>query len=83
MRMRTTLAATALTAAAVLAGTGTAAAGGDGGGATAYGVAANSPGFLSGNLVQIPINAQTNVCGNSVGILGIGGPTFGTFCINK
>ncbi|WP_224281202.1 chaplin [Streptomyces sp. LS1784] len=82
MRMRTTLAATALTAAAVLAGTGTAAAGG-GGGATAYGVAANSPGFLSGNLVQIPIDADVNVCGNSVGILGGGGPTYGIICITK
>ncbi|MFH8385081.1 chaplin family protein [Kitasatospora sp. NPDC018058] len=69
MRIRTTLAATALAAVAVLAGAGTAAAGGAPG-ATATGIATNSPGFLSGNLTQIPINFENNICGNAIAFLG-------------
>ncbi|MFJ9445935.1 chaplin [Kitasatospora sp. NPDC101235] len=77
MRMRTTLAATVLTAAAVLAGTGTAVAD-----VTANGVAANSPGFLSGNQFLIPINAQTNVCGNVIGVVAIANQASSGPCIN-
>ncbi|MGW4896249.1 chaplin [Kitasatospora sp. NPDC004240] len=40
------------------------------GSATAEGVVAGSPGVLSGNQIQIPINAQFNICGNSVSLLG-------------
>ncbi|WP_328953243.1 chaplin [Kitasatospora purpeofusca] len=39
------------------------------GGAYANGIVANSPGVLSGNQIQIPINIQTNICGNSLSIL--------------
>ncbi|MFC5665108.1 chaplin [Kitasatospora misakiensis] len=39
------------------------------GGAYASGVVANSPGVLSGNQIQIPINFQANICGNSLSIL--------------
>ncbi len=39
------------------------------GGAYANGVVANSPGVLSGNQIQIPINLQLNVCGNSLSVL--------------
>ncbi|MFG2143170.1 chaplin [Streptomyces sp. NPDC048696] len=39
------------------------------GGAEAFGRVSDSPGFLSGNLFQIPINIPINVCGNSIGIL--------------
>ncbi|MFB8240846.1 chaplin [Kitasatospora purpeofusca] len=39
------------------------------GGAYANGIVANSPGVLSGNQIQIPINIQTNICGNSISIL--------------
>ncbi|MFF4379898.1 chaplin [Kitasatospora sp. NPDC001547] len=79
MRMRTTLAATALTAAAVLAGTGTAFAGS----ATANGAAIGSPGILSGNVIQVPINLEANVCGNSIDVIGILNPAFGNICINQ
>ncbi|MER7585785.1 chaplin [Kitasatospora sp. NPDC097691] len=78
MRIRTTLAATALAAVAVLAGAGTAAAGD----ATANGVAYGSPGILSGNVIQIPINLEANVCGNSIGIISILNPAIGNTCIN-
>ncbi|RKT19066.1 small secreted domain DUF320 [Streptomyces sp. 1114.5] len=78
MRIRTYLAATAVAAVCVVAGAGTAAAGS----ATANGVAAGSPGVLSGNLIQIPINAELNVCGNSIGIISILNPAFGNTCIN-
>ncbi|HJD84531.1 chaplin [Kitasatospora aureofaciens] len=78
MRIRTTLAAAALAAVAVLAGAGTAAAGD----ATANGVAANSPGVLSGNLIQFPINFEANVCGNSLDVIGLVNPAFGSTCIN-
>ncbi|MFI2608875.1 chaplin [Kitasatospora sp. NPDC018619] len=78
MRMRTTLAATALAAAAVLAGAGTASAGD----ATANGAAIGSPGILSGNLIQVPVNVEANVCGNSIDVIGLLNPAFGNVCIN-
>ncbi|MDH6707294.1 hypothetical protein P3T27_004031 [Kitasatospora sp. MAA19] len=78
MRLRTTLAATALAAVAVLAGAGTAAAGD----ATANGLAFGSPGVLSGNQIQIPINFEANVCGNSIGIIGILNPAIANTCVN-
>ncbi|MBD0672919.1 chaplin [Streptomyces sp. CBMA156] len=77
--MRTTIAATALAAAAVLAGAGTAAAGD----ATANGAAIGSPGVLSGNLIQVPVNAELNVCGNSISIIGFLNPAFGNICVNQ
>ncbi|MEU6239172.1 chaplin [Kitasatospora sp. NPDC047058] len=40
------------------------------GSATASGIVTGSPGVLSGNQIQIPINAQFNICGNSISILG-------------
>ncbi|MCG6497940.1 chaplin [Kitasatospora sp. A2-31] len=40
------------------------------GSATASGIVAGSPGVLSGNQIQIPINLQLNVCGNSISLLG-------------
>ncbi|MGW2253413.1 chaplin family protein [Kitasatospora sp. NPDC001660] len=76
MRIRTTLAATALAAVCVLAGAGTAAAGD----ATANGIATNSPGFLSGNQLLIPINFEANFCGNTFG--SILSPAIGVNCIN-
>ncbi|MET4925732.1 chaplin [Streptomyces sp. PSRA5] len=51
--------------------------------AGAQGVASNSPGVLSGNLVQIPVHVPVNVCGNSISIIGLLNPSFGNTCINK
>ncbi|MFJ4780783.1 chaplin [Streptomyces sp. NPDC088762] len=50
--------------------------------ASAHGVAAGSPGVLSGNVVQVPIHIPINVCGNSVNIIGILNPAFGNTCVN-
>ncbi|WP_345570791.1 MULTISPECIES: chaplin [Streptomyces] len=52
------------------------------GGADADGVAVGSPGVLSGNVVQVPINAQINVCGNSINLVGLLNPASGNVCVN-
>ncbi|WP_340378984.1 chaplin [Streptomyces sp. SS7] len=44
------------------------------------GVAFNSPGFLSGNVIQNPIDVNANICGNSIGGLGLLNPAFGNHC---
>ncbi|MDK1473577.1 chaplin [Streptomyces sp. 549] len=54
-----------------------------GGGASADGVAAHSPGVLSGNLVQVPVSVPINLCGNTVNVIAALNPTFGNTCINK
>lgn len=53
-----------------------------GGGAEAAAVANGSPGILSGNSVQVPLDIPVNVCGNSVDILGIANPAVGNDCVN-
>ena len=58
------------------------AAGGSNGGTSASGSAKHSPGIGSGNLVQIPINAPVNVCGNQVDVIGIGNTDHGNSCSN-
>lgn len=50
--------------------------------AGAGGVAANSPGVVSGNTVQIPVNIPVNVCGNTLNVLGLANPTWGNRCQN-
>ncbi|MGK5639462.1 chaplin [Streptomyces sp. URMC 126] len=68
---------------AVGASVGTAAAH-DSDGATAHGVAKGSPGVISGNVIQIPLDVPINACGNTVDILlGILNPTFGNVCVVK
>ncbi|KJK54716.1 chaplin, partial [Saccharothrix sp. ST-888] len=42
--------------------------------ASANGTATNSPGVLSGNLVQIPVHVPVNVCGNTVNVIGLMNP---------
>ncbi|MEV8413720.1 chaplin [Streptomyces niveus] len=51
-------------------------------GASAEGVAANSPGVLSGNLVQIPVHIPVNLCGNTINVIGLLNPAFGNTCVN-
>lgn len=65
-------------------GAGTAVAQG-GNDATATGSATHSPGLLSGDEVQAPIDLPANVCGDTLdGIVGIGAlnPTIGNACMN-
>ncbi|MFH8390838.1 chaplin [Streptomyces sp. NPDC018036] len=48
----------------------------------AEGAAVNSPGVLSGNVLQVPVHIPVNVCGNTVDVIGLLNPTFGNTCIN-
>ncbi|WP_329410067.1 chaplin [Streptomyces sp. NBC_00704] len=50
--------------------------------AGANGVAVGSPGFLSGNVVQVPIHIPVNVCGNSINVIGLLNPAAGNICVN-
>ncbi|MFR9727061.1 chaplin [Streptomyces sp. MS19] len=77
MRIRTAFTAAALSAVAVLGTALPAAADSD-----AHGVAAGSPGVLSGNVVQIPVSVPINVCGNSIDIIALLNPAAGNVCIN-
>ncbi|MET9395501.1 chaplin [Streptomyces sp. NPDC006624] len=72
MRTRVT-AAVGLACAALLATAGTASA--DDG---VIGVASHSPGVLSGNVIQLPVEINTNFCGNSYN--GLLSPVFGVKC---
>ncbi|MCQ8774964.1 chaplin [Streptomyces telluris] len=71
------VASAAVTGGLVLAGAGLAAA--DSG---AQGAAVNSPGVVSGNVIQAPVHVPVNVCGNSINIVGLLNPTFGNTCVN-
>ncbi|MFI9805881.1 chaplin [Streptomyces sp. NPDC052301] len=48
----------------------------------ASGTAANSPGVVSGNVVQVPIHVPINVCGDTVDVIGLLNPAFGNTCSN-
>ncbi|MFH8340466.1 chaplin [Streptomyces sp. AM6-12] len=45
-------------------------------------VAANSPGVISGNVIQVPIHVPVNVCGDSIDVIGLLNPAFGNTCVN-
>ncbi|MCY0945581.1 chaplin [Streptomyces antarcticus] len=72
--------------AAVVAGGGLAVAGVGGlahADADAAGKAERSPGLLSGNLVQLPVNAPVNLCGNTVSVVGVLNSATGNRCANE
>lgn len=56
--------------------------GGHQGGANAAGGASNSPGVVSGNSVQAPVDVPVNACGNNVSAAGLLNPAFGNHCAN-
>ncbi|WP_406118646.1 chaplin [Streptomyces sp. NBC_00989] len=74
MRKRLT-AAVGLAGAALLLCAGTASADPD-----PVGTAVDSPGVLSGNVVQVPIDLDLNVCGNSINVIGLLNPALGNHC---
>ncbi|MEU6815340.1 chaplin [Streptomyces sp. NPDC046860] len=47
------------------------------------GVAANSPGVASGNVVQVPVEIPVNLCGNTIDVVGLLNPAFGNICANS
>jgi hypothetical protein len=49
----------------------------------ANGSAYNSPGVLSGNTVQAPVDVPVNVCGNTVNVVGLLNPATGNSCANQ
>ncbi|MEV6961261.1 chaplin [Streptomyces sp. NPDC051207] len=51
--------------------------------ADAKAIATNSPGVLSGNVIQVPIHIPINICGNTVNVIALLNPAFGNTCINK
>lgn len=51
--------------------------------ASATGTATNSPGVLSGNVVQVPVSVPINICGNTVSVIGLLNPAFGNCCQNS
>ncbi|WP_282795485.1 chaplin [Streptomyces sp. CC224B] len=50
--------------------------------AGAKGGSAHSPGVLSGNTVQAPVDAPVNLCGNTVNVVGVLNPAAGNRCAN-
>ncbi|MFJ3633353.1 chaplin [Streptomyces sp. NPDC090112] len=77
VRVRRGLAVAMVAGAVVVAGASVASAD-----AGAQGLAAGSPGVLSGNLIQVPIHIPVNACGNTVSVIGLLNPSFGNTCIN-
>ncbi|MFE5813598.1 chaplin family protein [Streptomyces sp. NPDC056479] len=49
----------------------------------ADGSAADSPGLLSGNTIQVPLHVPVNVCGNTVNVVGLLNPAVGNKCTNE
>ncbi|MGW4897270.1 chaplin [Kitasatospora sp. NPDC004240] len=77
MQFKKIAAVTAATSGLLLAAAGAAAAHGQ-----AQGVAAGSPGVLSGNQIQIPVHIPVNLCGNTISVIGALNPAFGNGCAN-
>lgn len=76
--LKKVVAVVAATGGLVLAGAGMATA--DSG---AQGAAVNSPGIVSGNVVQVPVHVPVNACGNTISVIGLLNPAFGNTCVNK
>ncbi|MGN9762533.1 chaplin family protein [Streptomyces sp. SD31] len=49
----------------------------------ADGAAADSPGLISGNTIQLPVHVPVNVCGNTVNVVGLLNPAVGNSCANE
>ncbi|MFB7509589.1 chaplin [Streptomyces broussonetiae] len=47
------------------------------------GTATNSPGVVSGDVIQLPIDVNANVCGDSIDIIGLLNPASNNSCSIK
>ncbi|MBY8880466.1 chaplin [Actinacidiphila acidipaludis] len=47
----------------------------------AEGAAVQSPGVLSGNVVEVPVHVPVNLCGDTVDVIGLLNPAFGDGCV--
>ncbi|MEU4090138.1 chaplin [Streptomyces aureus] len=79
MRIRL-MAAAGLASVAMLATAGTAAAADP---VPVVGAAANSPGVLSGNVIQVPIHIPVNLCGTTVNVVALLNPAAANSCSNS
>ncbi|MYS23440.1 Small secreted domain [Streptomyces sp. DvalAA-14] len=48
----------------------------------AEGAGTGSPGVLSGNTVQVPVDIPLNACGNTINVVGLLNPAIGNGCAN-
>ncbi|WP_327325752.1 chaplin [Streptomyces sp. NBC_01210] len=48
----------------------------------ADGTAKDSPGVVSGNVIQVPVHVPVNVCGNTISVIGLLNPAMGNSCSN-
>jgi hypothetical protein len=48
--------------------------------AGAQGGAAYSPGLASGNVIEVPVHVPANVCGDSIDVIALLNPAFGSAC---
>ncbi|MFC9296192.1 chaplin [Streptomyces sp. NPDC057011] len=55
---------------------------GNGGGAVADGRGKDSPGLLSGNGLQLPVDVPVNISGNAVSVVGVGNGSHGNTSVN-
>ncbi|MFE1249305.1 chaplin [Streptomyces sp. NPDC058735] len=46
-------------------------------------VSAHNSGVLSGNIIQIPLHIDTNICGNTFDTLNLFSPPIGNRCSNE
>ncbi|MFH8367592.1 chaplin [Streptomyces sp. NPDC018031] len=56
---------------------------GGGSGSDAKAVAVGSPGIVSGNVIQVPIDIPINLCNNTISVIGALNGSVGNVCINK
>jgi hypothetical protein len=49
----------------------------------AQGGASGSAGVLSGNSLEVPVDAPVNACGNTANVVGAENPAFGNSCANE
>ena len=50
--------------------------------AAAVGGASHSPGVVSGNVIEVPVDIPVNACGDTVDVIGLLNPAFGDACAN-
>ncbi|MFJ4779552.1 chaplin [Streptomyces sp. NPDC088762] len=55
---------------------------GNAGGAVAQGRGKDSPGLLSGNGLQLPVDVPVNISGNAVSVVGVGNGSHGNTSVN-
>ncbi|MEY9895780.1 hypothetical protein ABIA35_009913 [Catenulispora sp. MAP12-49] len=52
------------------------------GGSSATGSSVGSPGIVSGNTVQVPVDIPVNLCGDTVNVVGVANGAKGNHCLN-